>query len=133
MCTGSSAAVRDVTAAAAAAGSMFSVTGSMSANTGRARSYSTALAEATKLNGLVTTSSPSPTPTARSARCNPAVPLETALAQRAPRRSGGARMLRAAGLHPVLERVDQRLPGGADEVLRDADRAPGVVPIGRVD
>ncbi len=37
-CTGNSAAVRSVTAAAAASGSRFRVTGSMSANTGRARS-----------------------------------------------------------------------------------------------
>ena len=43
----------------------------MSANTGRARSNSAALAEATNENGLVTTSSPSSTPTARSARCRP--------------------------------------------------------------
>ncbi len=53
MCTGSSAVVRSLTAAAAAAGSRLSVTGSMSANTGRARSYSAALADATNENGLV--------------------------------------------------------------------------------
>ena len=51
----------------------------------RARRRST-LAEATNENGLVMTSSPSPTPTARSARCSPAVPLETALACGAPMR-----------------------------------------------
>ena len=37
-CTGSSAAVRGVTAAATASTSKFSVSGSMSTNTGRARS-----------------------------------------------------------------------------------------------
>src|SRR5438105_1969406 len=91
MCTGSSAAVRGVSAASAAHGSRFSVVGSMSANTGRARSYSTALAEATKENGLVITSSPSRTPAARSARCRPAVPLDTALASLAPTRAANAR------------------------------------------
>ena len=80
MCTGRIAFVRSVTAASAASGSRLSVTGSMSANTGRAPSYSAALAEATNENGLVITSSPRFTPTARSARCRPAVPLETALA-----------------------------------------------------
>src|SRR3954463_14462852 len=75
MCTGSSAAVRSVTAAAAASGSRFSVRASMSAKTGRARSKSTALALATNENGEGTTSSPSDTPTARRPRCTPAVPL----------------------------------------------------------
>ncbi len=70
--------MRGVTASAAASGSMQRVTGSMSANTGRARSYKATLAEATNENGDVITSSPSDTPTARSARCRPAVPLDTA-------------------------------------------------------
>ncbi len=91
MCTGSSACVRSLTAAAAASGSRFSVTGSMSANTGRARSYSAAFADATNENGLVTTSSPSPTPTARRARCRPAVPLLTAQACGAPTRAANRR------------------------------------------
>ena len=29
-----------------------------------------------------------------------------------------------ASLHPVLQRIDQRVPGGRDHVLRDADRPP---------
>ena len=33
---------------------------------------------------------------------------------------------RAPRLHRVLERVDERLPARLDDVLRDADRAPGV-------
>src|SRR5438445_172153 len=111
MCTGSSARVRRVTAAAAACGSRFSVTGSMSAKTGRARSYTGAFAEATNENGLVTTSSPSSTPTARSGVC-----------PRCARR-----------LHAVLERVDERIPRGRDEVLRDADRAPHLVSVRGVD
>ena len=60
--------MRSVIAAAAASGSRFRVTGSMSANTGRARSNNATLALATNENGVVTTSSPSVTPTARSAR-----------------------------------------------------------------
>ncbi len=82
--------MRSLSAAAAAWGSRFRVTGSMSANTGRARSYTAALAEATNENGLVTTSSPSSTPAARNARCSPAVPLETAQALGAPTRAAKA-------------------------------------------
>src|ERR1035437_4285107 len=176
MCTGSSARVRSPTAAAAACGSRLSVTGSMSANTGRARSYSAAFAEATNENGLVITSSPSPPPAARSARCRPAVPLLTALASGArtcsakrrsnsptrgpsescPERSTSSTACssavpmtgRASGItsvasesargsparqHAVLERVDERVPGGRDQVLRDADRAPHLVTVGGVD
>src|SRR3954447_25812488 len=80
MWTGRIAVVRSVTAAAAASGSRLSVTGSMSAKTGRARSNTQTFALATNENGDVTTSSPSDTPTARSPRCSPAVPLDTALA-----------------------------------------------------
>ena len=47
---------------------------------------------------------------------------------RAPR--GGAR---AARQHPGLQRVDQRVPGRLDDVLVDADRAPRVRPVGRVE
>ena len=45
---------------------------------------------ATNENGEVTTSSPSLTPAARSARCSPAVPDETAEAQGAPRNAAKA-------------------------------------------
>src|SRR5580765_3860650 len=31
----------------------------------------------------------------------------------------------------VLDRVNQRLPGGFDDVIRDADRAPGLVAVAR--
>src|SRR4051812_22760581 len=90
MWTGRIGVVRWVTAAAAASGSRFSVTGSMSANTGRARSNTQTFALATNENGDVTTSSPSDTPTARSPRCSPAVPLDTALACAAPSREAKA-------------------------------------------
>ena len=36
-------------------------------------------------------------------------------------------------LHPVLQRVHERIPGGRDHVLRDPDRPPHLLPIGRVD
>src|SRR6202050_2057809 len=204
MCTGRIARVRCVIAACAAAGSRLSVTGSMSANTGRARSYSAALADATNEKGLVITSSPSPTPAERSARCRPAVPLLTALASGAPTRAAnalsncarrgpsdswperstsitarssaspstgrasgitsptgtgdgpdrgppasarapasgigsasthrlGRRRGPLAGLHAVLDRVHQRVPGGCDHVLGHSDRAPYVVPVGSID
>ena len=78
MWTGRSALVRGVIAAATASTSTLSVRGSMSTKTGCARSYRIALADATKENGEVMTSSPSATPTARSARCSAAVPEDTA-------------------------------------------------------
>src|SRR5271154_1476890 len=187
MCTGRSARVRSLTAAAAAAGSRARVTGSVSANTGRARSYRTTLAEATNERGLVITSSPSLTPTARSARWRPAVPLETAHPNGAPTRAANAlsnagtrgpseswperststtarssaspRTGRAsgtgsaltyrsspphraspvrgdghlAGLHAVLQRIDERIPGGGDHVLGDPDRAPHLLAVGGID
>src|SRR3954453_19080261 len=204
MCTGRIAAVRSVTAAVEACGSRFSVTGSLSAKTGRAPSKTHAFAEATNENGDVTTSSPSPTPMARSARCSAAVPDDTALAYGAPTRAanasskavtrgpsdswperrtsstacssasprtgrasgiwsrtgftrgprgpapggragwarrsrgghapgGAALMVHAPGQEAGLQRVDQGLPAGLDHVLRDADRTPGVGPVGGVE
>ena len=119
--------MRPVMAAAAASGSRLSVTGSMSAKTGLARSKTIALAEATNENGLVTTSSPSSTPTARSARCRPAVPEETALAWRAP-------TLAANAVSNVGEpRSERELPGAQhldDRLLlrfaEDRARASGI-------
>ena len=106
MCTGSSAVVRSVTAAAAASGSRFSVRASMSAKTGRARSKSTALALATNEKGEVTTSSPSDTPTARRPRCSPAVPLATAHACSAP--SHAAKACSKAGTRGPSESWPER-------------------------
>ena len=101
---------RRSTAAAAASGSRLSVTGSMSANTGRARSKTTAtLALATNENGLVTTSSPSLTPTARSARCRPAVPLDTAMACASA--DAGRRTPRSNSAHHRAERQPARTAG----------------------
>ena len=36
-------------------------------------------------------------------------------------------------LERVLERVDERLPARLDDVLRDADRSPGLMAVGRID
>ena len=108
MWTGSSAAVRSVTAARAASGSRLSVTGSMSANTGRAPSYSGAFAEATNENGVVITSSPAFTPAARSARCRPAVPLETAEA------CGDAELRREGRLEARQHRPEREHPRAQD-------------------
>src|SRR5215210_1494279 len=165
MWTGSSPAVRSPTAAAAASGSIVRATGSMSQKTGVAPSYSRQFEEATKLSGVVTTSSPSPQPRARTPRWRAAVPLETATAKPSPSQvakpcsncssfgpreseperttsrsscssrgprsgcaSGICSFTRRAGLgtrlEGVLERVHQRLPGGLDDVLGDADGAP---------
>ena len=156
--------VRSPTAAAAAAGSRLRVSGSTSQKTGRAPSYSRQLAEATKLKGLVRTSSPAPHPCSRTPRCSAAVPLETATASSTPSQAANSRSKRspigpsesrperststtssssrapssglASGiccsaprsLEGVLQRVDQRLPGGLDDVLRDADRPPLALP-----
>src|SRR4051812_36906229 len=211
MCTGSNPAVRSVTTAAAATGSMLSVTGSMSQKTGVTPSYSRQLAEETKLNGLVTTSSPEPQPKARTPRWSAVVPEETATASSDPilaaksrsnrssmgpsdrrperrtsrtssssrgPRSGHARgicsdpLIAAFGglgtlwrtsdpkrfesgrrstargylgafprcpglaiprLERVLQRIHERLPRGLDDVLRDADRAPCLPAIGRIE
>ncbi len=126
MWTGSSAVVRSVTAAAAAEASRFSVTGSMSTNTGRARSNRIELALATNENGDVITSSPSETPTARSARCKAAVPDETALAYGAPTRAANASS--NAGTRGPSERCRERSTSStacllelADDGTRDRD------------
>ena len=78
----------------------------MSTNTGFARSNRIELADATNENGDVITSSPSETPTARSARCNAAVPDETADANGAPTRAANA--CSNAGTRGPSERCRER-------------------------
>src|SRR5438105_12012848 len=82
-CTGTMALVRGVIARSTRAGSRFSDE-STSLKTGRAPAWTMALAVAMKVNGLVMTSSPGPTPLARRARNSAAVPFEVATAKRAP-------------------------------------------------
>ena len=164
---------------------MFSVRSSMSQKTGTACSYSRQFADATKLSGVVTTSSPALQPSARTARCSAAVPLDTATASSLPTQDAKSRSKRssigpkdsrperstsctssssrgptsgrasgicslrhrggetgasragvargAAHLDRVLERVDECLPARLDDVLRDADRSPRLVAVGRID
>ena len=115
-----------MTAAAAAPGSRLSVTGSMSANMGRARSKIATLALATNENGVVTTSSPSLTPTARSARCSPAVPLETALAWAAPARGANARS-NSPSIGPSDSRPERSTPSTrSSSAAPSTGRASGI-------
>ena len=79
-----SALVRGVTARSIAAGSMLSVSGSTSTNTGRAPRWTMTLAVEANVIGDVITSSPAPTPTASSARCSAAVHEFTATQCAAP-------------------------------------------------
>src|SRR6266536_5027886 len=74
-CTARIAAVREVMLAAAAAGSMLKVTGSMSTKTGTASWCSGARPLAMKLSAGTSTSSPGPTPSANRASARAAVPL----------------------------------------------------------
>src|SRR4029079_3814688 len=80
MCTGITAFVRSVIAAANAAGSRFSEPGSMSANTGTAPAWMIAFAVAGQVNELVIPSSPLPTPAATSERCSASVQDDVAMA-----------------------------------------------------
>jgi hypothetical protein len=73
------ARVRAVTALRIAAGEMLSVSGSMSASTGRAPWYRI-VSPVAAVYGVVITSSPRLTPTAASPRCSAAVHEFTAMA-----------------------------------------------------
>ena len=72
--------VREVIAAATVTAVRLPVTGSTSANTGRAPTYTTAFEVAMKENDGTTTSSPRSTPATTSARCSAVVQLVTATA-----------------------------------------------------
>src|SRR6185295_12632732 len=91
MWTGMMARVRGVTAAAAAAGSSVSRSGSMSAKTGRAPVIMIASAEYAAESGAVITSSPGPMPTARSASASASVPVPTPIACAAPDAAANSR------------------------------------------
>ncbi len=80
MSTATIAFVRSVIAASTAAGSRFSVRGSMSAKTGTPPSYMKQFALAANEYGDVMTSSPGPIPAEMQSRCRPVVPEETAAA-----------------------------------------------------
>ena len=72
--------VRDVRAAAAASGRMLNVSGSMSTNTGVAPTLWIVPAVAKNVNGVVITSSPGPTSSARSASRSASVPFAQPMA-----------------------------------------------------
>ena len=78
------ARVLDVIAASTASASMSPVRGSMSAKTTLAPACSAALPVDRKLRGVVTTSSPGPTPSARRASTRPIEQLDTPTAWAAP-------------------------------------------------
>ena len=80
MCAGSSAVVREVTRRRPRRVEVERDRVDVGEHGARALVDAHVGADATNENGLVITSSPAPTPTARSARCSPAVPDETALA-----------------------------------------------------
>src|SRR3989344_1505295 len=77
MCTTNIALVFLVIFSSIFFGSILKVRGSTSTKIGVAPTYNIQLADATKENGVVITSSPRPMPAATMARCRPAVPLET--------------------------------------------------------
>ena len=64
---------------------MLSVSGWMSTNTGVAPAWAMASAVAKNVNGVVTTSSPAPMPSARRAMVRPSVPLATPTAPAVPK------------------------------------------------
>ena len=90
-CTGMIALVRGVIAAAACAGSMLNVAGSMSTSTGVAPTRTTAPAVAKNENVVVTTSSPALMPSAISASSSASVPDDTAIACLTPSSAASSR------------------------------------------
>src|SRR5690606_5562551 len=106
--TGTSARVLPVTAAAAAPGSRFWVERSMSAKTGVAPVCTTVLAVAQNVSGVVITSSPGPSPDARSDKWSAAVQEFTATACVAPVYDATARSNAATG-GPVVSQPDSRV------------------------
>ena len=72
--------VRGVSRASISSTRMLRVAASMSASTGRAPQCTIVLSVATKVIGVVTTSSPGPTPSASRATCRPAVAEDTGTA-----------------------------------------------------
>ena len=93
----------------------------MSANWGVAPTYKAQLALATNVLGVVMTLSPGPTLAARQARCNAAVPLDTATAYFAPTYRATAflefRNLRPLGQRPVAKYIDNGLNIGLVNVM----------------
>lgn len=83
-CTQITALVLGVSTARMVSAVMFCELASTSANTGVAPAVTTQEAEARKVRGVTTTSSPDPTPSALSATSNASVPLASAMAYGVP-------------------------------------------------
>ena len=121
MSTGSNPAVRSPTAARAAAGSRFGVTGSTSQNAGVAPSYRRQFDVATKLSGVVILLVAGPQPCARTARCSAAV------RSRGRHRVVDAQPRRRLALEPLQHRAPrQPAPTAAPRAaFSSRDPAPG--------
>ena len=104
-CTGMIALVLSVILRRMSSGSMLYVLGSMSAKTGVPPQYSTQLADAANVIGVVITSSPGPIPAAWHAACSAAVSFEMATAYFAPTYSATARS-NSATFGPVVRKSD---------------------------
>src|SRR5438552_2623565 len=134
--TGTIAFVRSVTSSATRSGSRFKSLSRTSAKTGVAPAWTITFAVAGHVIGLVITSSPGPTPRARSERWSAAVPEDTASTCRAPRYSRN-RSSSSAVRGPVVSQPERRvsataaissspIAGGWNE-RKDARRAPRVL------
>src|ERR1700693_1789507 len=88
-------------------GSRFNVSSETSANTGVAPWYKMQLAVAQKVMGVVTASSPAPSPAANAAPCNAAVPELKVTACRAPTRAANCSS-NSAIFGPVVSQSDLR-------------------------
>ena len=120
--TGMIAFVRSVTSAGISAGSMLRSPSRTSQKTGVAPQCSITFAVAGQVIGLVITSSPGPTPSARSARWSAAVPEVTAStcsASRYAAQRSSSSAARGPGRQPARA---QRLGDGGDLLLADRGR-----------
>ena len=109
-CTGTTAFVRSLRAAAIVSAVTFQVDGSISAKRGVAPTYAAQFALAANVIALVTSSSPGPRPATHAAACSAAVPEEKATAYGAP----------TACCEVALERRDRR-PLGQPLAAHDRD------------
>ena len=116
-CTGMMTFVRGVIAAESRSALTLKVSGSMSTKTGRPPRRETTPADAKKLNGLVMTSSPGPTPSAISATKSASVPEETPSACRTPIRSANA-FSNWVLTAPRMNRPDENTPSTPQAIAR---------------
>src|SRR5829696_137475 len=127
-CTGRIAFVRSPTSSWTRCGSMFRSPSRTSANTGVAPAWTITFAVAGHVTGVVTTSSPGPTPSASSARCIAAVPDATAITWSASRYSAERRSS-WADRGPVVSQPDRSV--SATAATSSSPTAGGWKPRGR--